>query len=66
MSLALSSPSSSKCLPIDFSFNTIKNVRKVNWKEEAPWYREITDGFSWLCYCMNIDCEAYKQLVVIN
>jgi len=38
-------------LGIDFTFNTIKNVKKVNWKEDAPWYREISDGFCWLCYC---------------
>jgi hypothetical protein len=36
---------------IDFTFNTIKNVKKVNWKDDAPWFREITDGFCWLCYC---------------
>jgi hypothetical protein len=53
-------------LGIDFTFNTIKNVKKVNWKNEAPWYREITDGFCWLCYCQNPKCEAYKELVVIN
>jgi hypothetical protein len=51
---------------IDFTFNTIKNVKKVNWKSDAPWYREISDGFCWLCYCNNSTCEAYKQLVVIN
>jgi hypothetical protein len=38
-------------LGIDFTFNTIKNVKKVSWKEDAPWYREITDGLSWICYC---------------
>ena len=40
-------------LGIDFTFNTIKNVKKVQWKEAAPWYREITDGFCWLAYCNN-------------
>ena len=53
-------------LGIDFTFNTIKNVKKVNWKNEAPWYREITDGFCWLCYCQNPKCEGFQQLVVIN
>ena len=38
-------------LGIDFTFNTIKNVKKVNWKEDAPWFREISDGLSWICYC---------------
>lgn len=40
-------------LDIDFTFNTIKSVKKVSWKEEAPWYREILDGFCWLAYCHN-------------
>ena len=53
-------------LGIDFTFNTIKNVKKVNWKEDAPWFREISDGFCWLCYCQNEKCLAYGQLVVIN
>ena len=28
-------------------------MKKVAWKEEAPWYREILDGFCWLGYCCN-------------
>lgn len=40
-------------LGIDFTFNTIKNVKKVTWKQDAPWFREITDGMCWLCYCQN-------------
>ena len=61
----LSSAFSEK-LGIDFSFNTIKTVKKVNWKNEAPWYREISDGLSWIGYCFNSECEAYKEMVVIN
>lgn len=38
---------------IDFTFNTIKNVKKVSWKDSAPWYREIEDGFCWFAYCNN-------------
>jgi len=45
--------STKKSLGIDFTFNTIKDVKKVSWKESAPWYREICDGFCWLAYCMN-------------
>ena len=47
---------SSLSLGIDFTFNTIKNVKKVAWKEDAPWYREISDGFCWLCFCQNNNC----------
>jgi len=53
-------------LGIDFTFNTIKNVKKVNWKEDVPWYREISDGFCWLAYCYNENCSINKSLVVIN
>lgn len=53
-------------LGIDFTFNTIKNVKKVSWKEDAPWFREITDGMSLICYCQNPKCIAYTQMVVLN
>jgi hypothetical protein len=45
--------SNQKSFDIDFTFNTIKDVKKVSWKESAPWYREIYDGFCWLAYCQN-------------
>lgn len=54
------------CLGIDFTFNSIKNVQKVTWKNEPVWYREIKEGFSWFCYCMNTRCQVYKQLVVLS
>lgn len=52
-------------LEIDFTFNTIKNVKKVNWKNEAPWFREISDGFCWLAYCQNTTLSA-NHLVQAN
>lgn len=39
---------------------------KVQWQEEAPWYREVQDGLNWFAYCTNRKCEAFKQLVVAN
>ena len=42
-----------KKFDIDFTFNTIKDVKKVQWKDSAPWFREIQDGFCWLAYCQN-------------
>lgn len=53
MSTSIIATSGKKPLGIDFTFNTIKDVKKVNWKESAPWYREIYDGFCWLAYCNN-------------
>ena len=49
-------------LGIDFTFNTIKNVKKVAWKDEAPWYREILDGFCWLGYCHNERMKSYLYI----
>jgi len=39
---------------------------RVDWKEDAPWFREIQDGMSWLGYCKNLQCSANKQLFAIN
>ena len=25
----------------------------MSWKDSAPWFREIYDGFCWLAYCHN-------------
>lgn len=40
-------------------------MQKVSWKNEPLAYRQIEDGFSWFCYCMNSKCVVYKQLVVL-
>ncbi len=53
-------------LGIDFSFNSIKNVKKSGWKPTAPWYREVTDGLSWICYCRNEECAIYNQVFITN
>lgn len=51
---------------LDFTFNIIKEVHKVNWSEEAPDYREITDGMCLLLYCANTEWPAYDELSVLN
>ena len=38
---------------LDFTFNTLRNVKRVNWQQNAPWFRETSDGMSWLGYCNN-------------
>ena len=53
-------------LGIDFSFNTIKDVKKVAWKPTAPVYCEVTDGVSWFCYCRNAKCAIANELFVVN
>ena len=51
---------------IDFRFNILRNVKKVNWRVKTPWYREIHDGLNWFCYCKNRECVAHSELVVVN
>lgn len=54
------------CLGLDFSFNYMKNLQKMNWDNIAPSFREIEDGLSIICYCMNENCKLYNQMFVEN
>ena len=51
---------------MDFRFNQLRQVMKVQCQEEAPWFREVQDGLNWFAYCVNSKCKAFKQLVVSN
>jgi len=52
---------------IDFRFNLLRNIKKVNWKQEGePWYRQVHDGLNWFGYCKNRQCQTYEDLFVIN
>ena len=51
---------------MDFRFNQLRQVKKVQWKEEAPWYCEVQDGLSWFGYCHNKQCKAFKNLFTVN
>jgi hypothetical protein len=53
-------------LGIDFSFNYIKNVTKLDWDEKAPWYREVSDGLSWVCYCRNSKCDINSEMFILH
>jgi hypothetical protein len=61
-----SSKSSQISVCIDFRFNLLRNVKKVNWKNKPPWYREVHDGLNWFGYCKNEECAAFKELFVVN
>jgi hypothetical protein len=41
---------------LDFTFNALRNVHRVGWQNDAPFFREITDGLSWFAYCKNKGC----------
>lgn len=49
---------------IDFSFNILKNVNKIDFCLEAPSFCEASDGLNVICYCRNIDCHIYNELFV--
>ena len=51
---------------IDFRFNLLRNVKKVNWKVKAPWYRQVHDGLNWFGYCKNKACQAHSELFIVN
>ena len=51
---------------MDFQFNRLRDVKKVDWKDESPWYCEVQDGLSWFGYCFNEACKAKKQLFVVH
>eukprot|EP00347_Sterkiella_histriomuscorum_P016676 403352282 len=50
---------------LDFTFNSLRNVKRVNWQPDAPWFRETQDGLNWICYCKNSKCAAHHQLVIV-
>lgn len=51
---------------MDFGFNVLKDVKKVPWKHQCPWYCEVRDGLSWFGYCLNRDCTAFRAMFVVN
>ena len=53
-------------LGLDFSFNYLKSLKKVDWDDSAPTNREITDGLFLICYCQNKECEIFNQMFVHN
>lgn len=54
-----------KCsIGIDFSFNLLKNINKINFSEEAPSFREASDGLNLICYCRNNCCRIQNDMFV--
>jgi hypothetical protein len=51
---------------LDLTFNTIKDIKKVSWKDDAPWFREIEDGFCWVAYCTNKDLKSYDAYQAVQ
>jgi len=51
---------------IDFSFNILKDINKIDFCDEAPSFREASDGLNIFCYCKNKSCKLYEELFVVN
>ena len=56
-----------KCLiGIDFSFNILKDIKKIGFNEEAPSFREASDGMNIFCYCKSKNCKIFEEMFVKN
>ena len=51
---------------LNFNFNFFKNMNKISFQQNAPSYRECSDGLNVFCYCKNEQCQIYNELFVIN
>jgi len=56
-----------KCaIGIDFSFNLLQNITKIDFSKEAPSFREASDGINIFCYCRNKQCKIENEMFVNN
>jgi len=51
---------------IDFSFNILKDIKKIDFSVDAPTFREASDGLNVFCYCKNKSCRIFEELFVFN
>jgi hypothetical protein len=67
LNLLLIRKGTKKCsIGLDFSFTFMRNMRKINFDQDAPSFREVSDGLNFFCYCMNKDCKLFNQMFVRN
>lgn len=67
LNLLLIRKGNKKCsIGLDFSFTFMRNMRKINFDQEAPSFREVSDGLNFFCYCINKDCKLFNQMFVRN
>ena len=41
-------------------------MKKVNWRTDGRWYRQVHNGLNWFAYCKNRQCQVYNELFVVN
>lgn len=49
---------------LDLTFAAMNNIKKIKFDEDAPNYREVSDGMSLFCYCKNPSCKIKGQMFV--
>jgi len=55
----------SKCsIGIDFSFNHMEDIKKINYVDCAPDHCEASDGINIIAYCENKLCRIYKEMFI--
>ena len=55
-----------KGIGLALDFNKVRDVRKVNFSESAPDFREAKDGLNWIAYCMNGSCQIFREMFLVN
>jgi hypothetical protein len=56
-----------KCsIGIDFTFNHMEEIKKVNFQESAPYYREASDGINIFAYCKNKKCRIFNEMFIVK
>lgn len=67
MSIKLIKTNKKKCsIEIDFSFNYLKEIKKIEYQESAPDHREASDGINFICYCENKKCKIFKEMFIVK
>ena len=57
---------SSEQMGINFRFNYLKEVQKINFIENAPSYCTCSDGLNLFAFCFNPKCELFNKYFVEN
>lgn len=68
LNLILIKKTKDKCIMgLDFRFNYMRNFIKFTFDNNAPAYRETSDGLNLFVYCMNPHCEiAFDYYIVVK
>ncbi len=68
LNLILIENSPDQCyIGLDFKFNIMRNFKKLDkYDNNAPSYRNVSDGLNLFIYCLNKKCELYNNYFIVN